>query len=168
MNTSQIEIQARRISDSRGDATVEVEVRLGGVSAIGRAPAGKTKGGDEARTAPVDAAIASVREVIEPLARRAKVDLASHAGLIALERALIERAGPNCRDLGANALLPVSIGLWRTAATLQGLELYLGAFGIKTGAPQPEADFPDPSTWVRRRKYLRLCAIEAREAILSA
>lgn len=124
MNTSGIEIQPRRIADSRGDSTVEVEVRLGQVSTIGRAPAGKTKGGDEARTVPTDEAIASIEQVIEPLAREEAVDLSSHAGLLALERRLIERAGPNCRDLGANALLPVSIALWRAAAALHGLELY--------------------------------------------
>lgn len=37
------------------------------------------------------------------------------------------------------------------------------AFGLKTGDPQPVADFPDPATWVRRAKYLRMVAIE-REA----
>ena len=35
-----------------------------------------------------------------------------------------------------------------------------GAFGLKTGDPQPPADFPDPKTWVRRAKYLRMIAIE--------
>jgi enolase len=35
-----------------------------------------------------------------------------------------------------------------------------GALGLKTGDPQPEVDFPDRSTWVRRSKYLRMVAIE--------
>jgi enolase len=35
-----------------------------------------------------------------------------------------------------------------------------GAFGLKTGDPQPVADFPDERSWVRRRKYLRMIAIE--------
>jgi enolase len=34
------------------------------------------------------------------------------------------------------------------------------AWAIKTGDTQPEYDFPDESTWVRRVKYLRLAAIE--------
>ncbi|MEM6531245.1 MAG: phosphopyruvate hydratase [Myxococcota bacterium] len=34
------------------------------------------------------------------------------------------------------------------------------AFGLKTGDPQPEVDFPDRSTWVRRSKYLRMLEIE--------
>jgi enolase len=35
------------------------------------------------------------------------------------------------------------------------------AFGLKTGDPQPVSDYADPSTWVRRRKYLRMIEIEA-------
>jgi len=35
-----------------------------------------------------------------------------------------------------------------------------GAYGLKTGDPQPEKDFPDKKTWVRRAKYLRMIAIE--------
>ncbi|MEE2961263.1 MAG: hypothetical protein VYA34_11005 [Myxococcota bacterium] len=37
-----------------------------------------------------------------------------------------------------------------------------GAFGLKTGDPQPEVDFPDKSTWVRRIKYLRMVELEAK------
>lgn len=35
-----------------------------------------------------------------------------------------------------------------------------GAFGLKTGDPQPEADFAERHTWVRRAKYLRMVEIE--------
>ncbi|MEC9465283.1 MAG: phosphopyruvate hydratase [Myxococcota bacterium] len=35
-----------------------------------------------------------------------------------------------------------------------------GSMGLKTGDPQPVVDFPDESTWVRRRKYLRMVEIE--------
>lgn len=38
-----------------------------------------------------------------------------------------------------------------------------GAMGLKTGDPQPEADFPDRLSWVRRCKYLRMIAIEQDE-----
>jgi hypothetical protein len=48
--------------------------------------------------------------------------------------------------------------------TIADIAVAVGAFGIKTGAPRPETDSPDPSTWVRRRKYLRLIEIEEREA----
>jgi hypothetical protein len=36
--------------------------------------------------------------------------------------------------------------------------------GLKSGDPQPPKDFPDKKTWVRRVKYLRMVAIEARES----
>jgi enolase len=35
-----------------------------------------------------------------------------------------------------------------------------GSLGLKTGDPQPAGDFPDPKSWVRRAKYLRMLAIE--------
>ena len=38
-----------------------------------------------------------------------------------------------------------------------------GAMGLKTGDPQPVVDFPDPTTWVRRRKYLRVVEIEGQD-----
>ncbi|MCK5690236.1 phosphopyruvate hydratase [Myxococcota bacterium] len=38
-----------------------------------------------------------------------------------------------------------------------------GAFGLKTGDPQPEIDFADKSTWVRRAKYLRMVEIEKQD-----
>jgi enolase len=37
-----------------------------------------------------------------------------------------------------------------------------GSLGLKTGDPQPMGDFPDPHTWVRRVKYLRMVAMEER------
>ncbi len=37
-----------------------------------------------------------------------------------------------------------------------------GAMGLKTGDPQPEADFPDKATWIRRVKYLRMVEIEGK------
>lgn len=123
-NTRGIEILPRTIPDSRGAATILVELRIAGVSATASAPAGKTKGGDEARTVPVDRALANIRDIILPLLRAADVDLGSHAGLIEVEQRLIDRAGANCESIGANALLPVSIALWRCAAALHGQSLF--------------------------------------------
>ena len=119
---SRIELQARQIADSRGDPTVEVTLQSGSATVVASVPAGKTKGGDEARTVPVPEALAQLDGVLAPIVRDA--DLSSHAGLIAIERKLIDRAGPNCADVGANALLPVSIALWRLAAALSGVQLH--------------------------------------------
>ncbi len=44
--------------------------------------------------------------------------------------------------------------------SIADLALATGAMGLKTGDPQPPVDFQDESTWVRRRKYLRMVEIE--------
>ncbi len=44
--------------------------------------------------------------------------------------------------------------------SIADLAVATGALGIKTGDPQPESDFPDPKTWVRRAKYLRMIDLE--------
>lgn len=119
-----IDLTPCAITDSRGDPTVEVELRNGSIRVVASVPAGKTKGGDEARTVTVEQALANVRDIIQPLLWGLAPDLRSHASLIAVEKALIEKAGPNCTELGANALLPVSIALWRCAAMMHGLPLY--------------------------------------------
>jgi hypothetical protein len=69
--TLQVTVVPRRIADSRGDPTVEVELTLDGIRAVGRAPAGMTKGGDEALTVPVEEALATIQEVIRPMVRQA-------------------------------------------------------------------------------------------------
>ncbi len=75
--TRSMEILARPIADSRGDATVEVELRLAGITAVASAPAGKTLGGDEARTVPVERALANVQEILAPAVRAFDVALAT-------------------------------------------------------------------------------------------
>jgi enolase len=44
--------------------------------------------------------------------------------------------------------------------SIADLAFATGAFGLKSGDPQPVGDFPNPETWVRRRKYLRLIELE--------
>ena len=36
---------------------------------------------------------------------------------------------------------------------------------IKTGAPQPESEYPNPEDWERRNKYLRMIEIQEKEAV---
>ena len=45
--------------------------------------------------------------------------------------------------------------------SIADLAVAAGALGLKSGDPQPAGAFPDPKTWVRRRKYLRLVEIES-------
>lgn len=126
------EIRAREIIDSRGNPTVEVDIRLAG-GARGRAavPSGASTGvhealelrdGDPNRYGGkgVLQAVSNVHQVIAPKLRG--LDAANQA---ALDQALIELDGTeNKAKLGANAMLGVSLAVAHAAAAAKGLELY--------------------------------------------
>jgi enolase len=136
MNSSIVDVHARQILDSRGNPTIEVEVRLAD-GAFGRAavPSGASTGIHEAwelrdTKQPawlgkgVTQAVANVNEKIaEEL-----------VGLDALEQAAIDQklidldGTPNKQKLGANALLGVSLATAHAAAQYCALPLfrYLG------------------------------------------
>jgi enolase len=134
--TSISRIHAREILDSRGNPTIEVDVRLES-GALGRAaiPSGASTGEHEAWELRdgnknrfggkgVKKAVANVNEKIAPPLKgwdalhQAKID-----------NKLIELDGtPNKNRLGANALLGVSLAVAHAAATAENLPLfrYLG------------------------------------------
>jgi enolase len=128
--------RAREILDSRGNPTIEVDVHLEG-GALGRAaiPSGASTGeheawemrdGDKTRFAGkgVKKAVANVNEKIAPALKgwdaldQAKID----AKLLELD------GTPNKKNLGANALLGVSLAVAHAAAAAEHLPLfrYLG------------------------------------------
>ena len=124
MNTAIASVHAREVLDSRGNPTVEVEVRLSG-GALGRAivPSGASTGaheavelrdGDKARYGGkgVLRAVGNVNgEIAAAVAGRDALDQGG------LDRALIELDGsPNKGRLGANALLGVSLAVAHAAA----------------------------------------------------
>ena len=125
-------VRARQILDSRGNPTVEVDVRLSS-GALGRAavPAGASTGVHEAvelRDGDPQAysgkgvlrAVGNVADVIAPAVQG--LDAADQA---ALDRRLVEVDGtPNKSALGANALLGVSLAVARAAAVDAGVSLY--------------------------------------------
>src|SRR3984893_18064358 len=134
--TSINRIHAREILDSRGNPTIEVDVRLES-GALGRAavPSGASTGeheawelrdGDKSRFGGkgVKKAVANVNEKIASALK----------GWDALDQAridkkLIELDGtPNKKNLGANALLGVSLAVAHAAAAAESLSLfrYLG------------------------------------------
>ena len=140
--TSIARINAREILDSRGNPTVEVEVHLEG-GAMGRAavPSGASTGeheawelrdGDKQRYGGkgVTKAVRSVTEAIAP----------AIAGWDALEQAKIDQriveldGTPNKKNLGANALLGVSLATAHAAAASSRVSLfrYLGGNSAKT------------------------------------
>ena len=130
------QITAREILDSRGNPTIEVDVRLAG-GALGRAavPSGASTGeheawelrdGDKKRYGGkgVTKAVANVNEIIAPALEdwdardQAKID-----------NKMIDLDGtPNKKHLGANALLGVSLAVADAAAVSENLPLfrYLG------------------------------------------
>ena len=125
-------IHAREILDSRGNPTVEADVTLVG-GAMGRAavPSGASTGeheavelrdGDPKRYGGkgVRKAVGSVNEVIAPKVKRMNaLDQAE------IDRVLIELDGTsNKSNLGANAILSVSLATARAAANYKKLPLY--------------------------------------------
>jgi enolase len=132
MNTAIAAVHGREVLDSRGNPTVEVEVRLTG-GAWGRAivPSGASTGaheavelrdGDKARYVGkgVLHAVANVNDVLA--AAVSGRDALDQAGL---DRVLIDFDGtPNKGRLGANALLGVSLAVAHAAAAAQGQPLY--------------------------------------------
>jgi enolase len=126
------EIKAREILDSRGNPTVEVDVRLSG-GALGRAavPAGASTGvheaielrdGDRSRYGGLGVlkAVANVAQTIS--ARLKGMDAAQQQ---ALDAALLALDGTeNKSRLGANAIVGVSLAAAHAAAASRGLPLY--------------------------------------------
>ncbi len=139
MDTRIDTLLAREILDSRGNPTVEAEIRLAcGVSARASVPSGASTGenealelrdGDKARYGGkgVLRAVAHVGGVIAKAVTG--MDAADQA---ALDRRMIELDGtPTKANLGANALLAVSLANARAAARAAGKPLYSYLGGAK-------------------------------------
>ena len=135
-HTSISQIHAREILDSRGNPTIEVDVRLEH-GALGRAavPSGASTGEHEAWELRdedrsrfggkgVKKAVANVNNKIAPLLKG--WDAREQANI---DNQLIELDGtPNKKNLGANALLGVSLAVAHAAAAAENVPLfrYLG------------------------------------------
>jgi enolase len=125
-------IQAREILDSRGNPTVEADVTLvGGVMGRAAVPSGASTGEHEAVELRDDdpkrfggkGVLKAVNNVNDVIAGELKGKDALNQA--AIDRLLIELDGsPNKSNLGANALLAVSLANARAAAHYQKLPLY--------------------------------------------
>ena len=135
-NTSIREIFAREILDSRGNPTIEVDVRLEG-GALGRAavPSGASTGEHEAwELRDGDKKRYGGKGVLRAVANVNEKIAAAIKGWDARDQAkiddyIIELDGtPNKKNLGANALLGVSLAVAHAAAAAENLPLfrYLG------------------------------------------
>jgi enolase len=131
-NTTIVEILGSEVIDSRGNPTVEVDVRLEG-GAVGRAsvPSGASTGdneaielrdGDKQRFSGkgVLKAVDNVNAKIAPviLGRCATDQVAIDAAMLALD------GTANKKVLGANAILAVSLAVAKAAANQVGIPLY--------------------------------------------
>jgi enolase len=126
------EIAAREILDSRGNPTVEADVLLSnGIMGRAAVPSGASTGeheavelrdGDAQRYLGkgVQQAVQNVRETIGPALHGQDV-----SDQLGIDSAMIELDGtPNKSNLGANAILAVSLACARGAAQSVGLPLY--------------------------------------------
>src|SRR5207245_1711404 len=125
-------IRAREILDSRGNPTVEVDVRLCD-GTLGRAavPSGASTGAHEAvelrdgdkKRYLGKGVLQAVRNVNETIGPKLKgMDPLNQA---AIDRLLLDLDGtPNKGKLGANALLGVSLAVAKAGAASAGLPLY--------------------------------------------
>ncbi|HUP65861.1 MAG TPA: phosphopyruvate hydratase [Thermoanaerobaculia bacterium] len=136
------EIFAREILDSRGNPTIEVDVLLDS-GALGRAavPSGASTGSREAlelrdgdkKRYLGKGVLAAVENVNDRIAKELE-------GMDAREQAMIDLlmkqldGSPEKKNLGANAILGVSLAVARAAAEAAGLPLflYLGGPGART------------------------------------
>jgi enolase len=132
LDTAIESIQAREILDSRGRPTIEAEVYLAnGVVGLAQVPSGASTGSFEAHELRDDdksryggkgvlKAVANVEHKIAP----------ALANLDAIDQALVDKTmidldgSPNKSNLGANAILGVSLATAKAAAETLGLPLY--------------------------------------------
>lgn len=141
-----VQVKGREIVDSRGNPTVEAEVYLSdGTMALGAAPSGASTGefealelrdGDKSRYGGkgVSKAVNNVNTVISSVLVGKDA-----ADVYAVDAAMIAADGTKDKsNLGANAILAVSIASARAAATAQGVPLYKflgGAYGNRLPVP---------------------------------
>lgn len=149
MKTKIQAITAREVIDSRGNPTLEADVLLeGGAFGSAMVPSGASTGihealelrdGDAKRFGGkgVLKAVANVKEKIAPALK------GKDAGdTRAVDKAMLELDGtPNKKNLGANAILGVSLAAARAAATAHGQPLYRWLGGEKAHVlPVPMAN----------------------------
>lgn len=132
LDTAIEEIQAREILDSRGRPTIEAQVYLsGGAQGLAQVPSGASTGTFEAHELrdddPKRYGGKGVLTAVQNVEEKINTEL---IGLNALEQLTIDQTmieldgSPNKANLGANAILAVSLANAKAAANAVGLPLY--------------------------------------------
>jgi enolase len=132
-STEIVDIKAREILDSRGNPTVQVDVRLrGGVFGTAAVPSGASTGVHEAlELRDGDSKRYGGKGVLKAVANAngtiaAKLKGADASNQRAIDQSMIEMDGTaNKSKLGANAMLGVSLAVAHAAAAAKGVPLYL-------------------------------------------
>ena len=131
------EVRLRRILDSRGNPTVEAEIRTeSGGFGRGAAPSGASTGEYEAIERPAEEAIAKAREVAVP-----RLEGQVYAGdQRGVDGALRGADGTDdFSEIGANSAVAISMAAAKAAADVLGAPLYQHLGGAFRGR-----DFPTP------------------------
>ena len=141
-----VKVVGREILDSRGNPTVEAEVHLAdGTVAFGAAPSGASTGefealelrdGDKSRY--LGKGVSKAVQNINTTINKTVAGL-SASDIYAVDAAMIKADGTKGKtNLGANAILAVSIATCRAAATSLGIPLYRFLGGVQgTKLPVP-------------------------------
>jgi len=130
-----VDVVARRVWDSRGQATVEAEVHLKGARGRAIAPAGASTGAGEAKSLEAAIAVRNVNTAIR--ATLLGVDARDQE---AVDRKLIALDGtPDKSRLGANAIVAVSLACAQASAAAAHKPLWQHLAGDKRVAmPVPQ------------------------------
>lgn len=138
-----LDIKAREILDSRSNPTVEVEMKCeGGICATASVPSGASTGSKEAlelrdgdnrfHGKGVLKAVSNVNDIIKP--KLVGMDLNQES----VDKMLLELDGTDNKDnLGANAILGVSLATLKCQAKAENKELYAYLDGETTLLPIP-------------------------------
>jgi enolase len=125
-----VEVKARQVLDSRGNPTVEAQVRTASVKGMAIAPSGASTGshevlelrdgGERYSGKGVLKAVENVNKRIAPRLKGMDVE-----DLKAVDQAMIDLDGtPNKQRLGGNAIVAVSLAAAHAGAASKGVELF--------------------------------------------
>jgi enolase len=129
-------VKARQIKDSRGKFTVEVELTADSGRFFASVPSGTSTGKFEAKAKEAKDAVRNINEVIGPKIAGKEIDSQKR-----MDGLLTRLDGTkNKSNLGANAILAVSIAFLRAEARAQGLPLW--KWISKISGMRPKLPYP--------------------------
>ena len=153
MSTSLLSVTGRQIIDSRGSPTVEVDVTTKDGMFRASVPSGASTGkyeavelrdgGDAYLGKGVSKAVSNVNDVLGPLLIDGGLDVTDQA---AIDAAMLALDGtPNKANMGANAILGVSLAVSKAGAAAAGLPLYKHFAQLSGNSHDGEMVLPVPS-----------------------